>query len=101
MTLRNIDFEWSITKAAGNLRKHGVSFEEAETAFGDAFAYLFDDEGHSDEEPREILIGYSDRNRLLFISFVQRAPDRIRIISAREADQKEREDYEENPRRRG
>ncbi|MDE3087864.1 MAG: BrnT family toxin [Chloroflexota bacterium] len=99
MVPRNVEFEWSVTKAVSNLKKHGVSFEEAETAFDDTFAYIFDDEWHSAEEPREILIGYSDRNRLLFVSFVQRASEHIRIISARVADQKEHEDYEENPRR--
>ncbi len=98
MIPRNVEFEWSVTKAASNLNKHGVGFDEAETAFDDEFAYIFEDEWHSDEESREILIGYSDRNRLLFVSFVQRAPDHIRIVSARVADPKERKSYEENPR---
>ncbi len=98
MIPRNVEFEWSETKAAGNLKKHGVSFEEAETAFDDGHAYIQDDELHSDEEPREVLIGYSAHNRLLVVSFVQRAHDRIRIISTRVAVQKEREIYEETPR---
>jgi len=95
---RDIEFEWSSTKAASNLKKHGVSFDEAETAFDDEFAYIFDDEGHSDEEPREILIGYSMTNRLMYVSFIQRASDQIRIISARMADRRERISYEENSR---
>ena len=62
MTPRNIEFEWSVTKAASNLKKHGISFDEAETAFDDGFASIFDDEWHADEEPREILIGYSQKS---------------------------------------
>ena len=98
MTERNIEFEWDKNKVTANLRKHGVEFEEAETAFDDEFARIFQDEEHSDEEPREILIGLSKRNRLLVISFVQRAHDRIRIISARLPDREERQDYEEQTR---
>jgi uncharacterized protein len=59
---------------------------------------IFDDEFHSDEEPREWLIGYSSRNRLLIVSFVLRAPRLIRIISARMADRSERKTYEEKKR---
>ena len=95
MVQRNIAFEWSAKKAATNLKKHGVSFDEAETAFDDPLAFILDDEWHSDDEPREILIGHSDRNRLLFVSFVQRAHDLIRIVSARVADPKEHNNYEE------
>ena len=73
-------------------------FDEAETAFDDQFAYTQEDELHSDDEPRELLIGYSNRNRLLIISFVQRAPDSIRLITARVATQKERKIYEEASR---
>ena len=98
MTEPNIEIEWSVEKAATNLRKHGVSFDEAETAFDDEFAYIFDDEEHSDDERREILIGYSSRNRLLIVSFVQRAPNYVRIISARLADRSERKKYEEEKR---
>ena len=95
MLHRDIEFEWSTETAANNLRKHGVSFDEAETVFDDALARIFDDELHSDNEPREILIGYSSKNRLLIIAFVQRAHDLIRIISARRADRKEQKVYEE------
>ena len=95
MPHREIEFEWSTEKAARNLGKHGVSFDEAETAFDDQLARVFDDELHSDNEPREILIGYSSKNRLLVVAFVQRAHDLIRIISARRADRKEQKTYEE------
>src|ERR1700674_4980194 len=89
------EFEWRDAKAASNLQKHGVSFEEAKTAFDDPVAYILEDEEHSDEEPRELLIGYSNRNRLLLVAFVQRLYNLIRIISARLADKSERKKYEE------
>lgn len=54
---REIEFEWSDDKAETNLQKHGVTFEEASTAFNDEFAYIQEDEWHSDDEPREWLIG--------------------------------------------
>ena len=98
MTQRDVEFEWSIAKAASNLREHGVSFDEAETAFDDSLAWIFDDEWNSDDERREILIGHSNQNRVLFVSFVQRAHDRIRIISARPADAGERRTYAETSR---
>lgn len=98
MSSRNIEFEWSDRKAASNLRKHGVSFDEAQTAFDDDHALVFDDEPHSDDEPREILIGYSNKNRLLFVSFIQRVYDLVRIVSARKADSEERKKYEEESR---
>jgi uncharacterized DUF497 family protein len=94
----NYEFEWSARKAAGNARKHGIRFKEAEIAFNDDFGMIFDDEWHSDNEPREILIGYSNRNRLLVVSFIQRGDNRIRIVSARKADGKEQQFYEETPR---
>lgn len=95
MSHRPTIFEWSTRKAAVNSRKHHVTFDEAETSFGDDHAVIVPDDLHSDEEPREILIGYSLRRRLLFVSFVQRTPDRIRLISARLANRKERQEYEE------
>lgn len=98
MQRRDILFEWSATKAANNLRRHGVSFEEAASAFDDESALIVPDEWHDDNEPREILIGYSENNRLLFISFVRRADDLIRIISARRANPEERQAYEEEAR---
>jgi uncharacterized protein len=87
-------FTWNDRKAAANLRKHGVSFEEAQTVFGNPLAVIFDDEAHSAEEPREIIVGHSARGRLLLVCFTERA-DEIRIISARCATPKEQRDYEE------
>jgi uncharacterized DUF497 family protein len=84
-------------KARTNGQKHGVTFEEAATVFGDQLAVIFDDEAHSDDEPREIIVGHSEQNRILLVSFTERF-DRIRIISARRATKRERKDYEENPR---
>jgi len=90
----DIDFEWDEGKATQNLRKHGVSFDEAETVFNDPYARVIDDPDHSDDEERSIIIGHSDRNRLLFVSFAARG-HRIRLISARPATRKERQTYEE------
>jgi uncharacterized DUF497 family protein len=92
------EFEWDDDKAALNEKKHGVTFEEAATVFGDPLATIFDDEQHSVEELREIIIGHSVKNRLLLVSFTERAGV-IRIISSRRATKQERKDYEENPSR--
>jgi uncharacterized DUF497 family protein len=89
-------FEWDENKAAVNQRKHGVSFIEAVTVFGNPLAAIFDDPDHSLEESREVIIGHSDRGRLLVISFAQR-DEVVRIISARGTTPRERRDYEENP----
>jgi uncharacterized protein len=92
----SVQFEWDGRKAASNLRKHGVSFPEASTVFRDSLAVIFDDEAHSAQEYREIIIGHSTRDRLLLVCFAEKAEDVVRIISARLATKKEREDYEEN-----
>jgi len=89
----SIRFQWNPTKATKNVRKHSVSFMEAATVFQDVLAYIFADEDHSEDEHREIIVGHSNRNRLLVVSFTERN-DVIRIISARKADHDEREDYE-------
>jgi uncharacterized protein len=89
-------FDWDLVKAAINLKKHGVSFEEAQTVFDDELGRIYDDESHSDNEHREIIVGYSAQNRLLIVSFTERS-EAIRIISARETTRWEREDHEENP----
>jgi uncharacterized protein len=90
-----MEFEWDESKAAANLKKHGVAFEEARTVFYNVLAVIFDDEAQSVGEKREIIIGHSQNNRLLLISFTER-PNAIRIISARSATRREREDYEQN-----
>ena len=92
----SLEFEWDEDKADANQKKHGVTFEEAAAVFADPLAAIFDDEAHSEEEQREIIIGHSDKNRLLLVSFTERA-GAIRIISARRATKKEHRDYEENP----
>ena len=91
-------FQWDPNKADINLRKHGVSFEEAVTVFKDPFALIFDDEKHSEEEHREIIIGASMLSKLLLVCFVERDEDIVRIITARPATYKEKKDYEENAR---
>jgi uncharacterized DUF497 family protein len=87
-------YEWDPEKAKRNLRDHGVSFEEAATVFLDPLAMTYPNPDHSDEEDREITIGYSTNQRLLFVSHVQRR-SRTRIISAREATRRERKQHEE------
>lgn len=87
-------FEWDAAKAAANRRKHGVAFDEAATAFPDGFAKIKPDPDHSAEENRELLLGSSERGRLLVVTFVQRGTA-IRIISARLATRKELHAYQE------
>jgi len=91
-----MEFEWDPDKAVANDRKHGVTFAEAAAAFADPLAAIFPDPDHSEQEDREILIGYSDRARLLIVSFTER-PSNLRIISARVANPTERRNHEENP----
>jgi uncharacterized protein len=86
--------EWDNKKAAANLAKHGVTFEEASTVLGDPLAVIFDDEKHSQDELREIIIGHSCRQRLLLVSFTEREGGMVRIISAPKATRRERSDYE-------
>ncbi len=88
-------FEWDVSKAAINSAKHNVSFEEAKTVFNNSLAVIFADEAHSKDESRELIIGHSQRGRLMLIAFTERQ-DRIRIISARLVTRQEREDYEQN-----
>ena len=90
-----MEFEWDQSKAIANLKKHGISFEEAKTVFDNPLAVIFDDEAHSIDERREIILGHSQQNRLLLIAFTERSSS-IRIITARIATHKEREDYEQN-----
>ena len=89
-----MNFEWDTNKAESNLRKHGVSFQEASTVFGDELSITVYDPDHSRNEDRYITIGLSEQRRFLLISHTERE-DRIRIISARELSPRERKDYEE------
>ena len=95
-----MDFEWDPRKAESNLRRHGVSFTEAATVFGDDLAITVTDPDHSKDEDRYITIGWSNRRGLLMVSPTDR-DDRIRIISARELTRNERKAYEEEIRTYG
>ena len=88
-------FEWDSVKAESNLKKHRVSFDEATTVFRDPLARIVDDPDHSHDERREIAIGHSMLNRLLFVFFTERELGTVRIFSARVATRSERKDYEE------
>jgi uncharacterized protein len=87
-------FNWDKNKAAANLAKHGVSFDEARTVFDDPLFVDFYDPDHSDDETRFILVGESREGRLLMVSYAERG-DTIRIISSRELTAAERSTYEE------
>ena len=92
-------YEWDITKAAENLRKHGVSFDEGKTVFLDPLADTFDDPDHSGHERRFITLGISVAQRLLFVSHADSAEDRVRIISARVATRRETNAHQERSRK--
>lgn len=87
-------FEWDEQKAAANLRKHGVSFEEAATVFRDPLVQIEADWEHG--EARMVAIGMSNRGRLLFTVMLELRGDVLRIISARKAERHERKRYEED-----
>ena len=91
-----IKFEWNSAKAASNLRKHGVSFEEARTVFYDEFAIQFHDTTHSSEEDRFLMLGLSSTANLLLVCHCERQDgDIIRIISARKATKQESAHYQQ------
>ncbi len=89
-----MEFEWDPKKAAKNLRKHKVSFGEAATIFNDPLSVTVTDPDHSTEENRYIVIGHSNKRRLLIVAHAERG-NHIRIISARELTRAERKAYEE------
>ena len=85
-----IKFDWNPAKAASNLKKHGVSFEEAQSVFYDDFAIQFYDESHSSEEERFLMLGMSSGAHLLLVCHCERdSGDVVRIISARKATKQE------------
>jgi uncharacterized protein len=92
----SVRFEWDDDKAKANVKKHKVSFDEASSVFAEPLAKIFDDDKHSTEEIREIIVGHSITKRLLLVSFTERGRDVVRIISARVATRNERIAYEEN-----
>ena len=89
-----MEFEWDQTKAAANLSKHAVSFDEAKTVFDDPLYVDFYNPDHSLNEHRYIIIGESEQGRLLMVSYTE-IGDTIRIISSRELTPAERKQYEE------
>jgi uncharacterized protein len=92
-----VRFEWDDAKAAANLRKHWVSFDEAAEVFNDPNLVTDEDVGHSHDEARFFAAGYSSR-RMLFVIFTEGQGDLIRIISARLPTPAERKQYEERGR---
>ena len=86
-------FEWDTGKATENAKKHGVTFDEASTVFGDPLGLLMADPDHSEGEERYLLLGMSSNQRLLVVAFAERPP-RTRLSSARQATRQERRRYE-------
>ena len=94
--MQKIQFGWDENKNAANLRKHGITFEEASTVFYDDYAIEFDDPDHSVDEERFLIIGYSHQSHICIVSYCYRDSNNIiRIISARLATKNEREVYYE------
>lgn len=90
----SLTFEWDEKKADENLRKHGVSFDEAKTVFNDPFSVTIYDPDHSSDEQRYVDIGLSLKGRLIVVSYCGRG-ETIRLISSRKATRKEQRYYEE------
>ena len=88
-------FSWDPRKAAANVRKHGVSFDEASTAFGDPLSITIPDPAHSDDETRFLLVGQSAVHRMLVVVNAELSETDIRLLSARLASRRERHLYEE------
>lgn len=93
-------FDWDAKKAAANVRKHGVSFEEAKSVLVGPLSITVDDDRHSEVENREKTIGVSTKLRVLVVIHTKRRQDSIRIISARKASRQETVIYEEELKRR-
>jgi uncharacterized protein len=87
-------FEWDPQKADSNLKKHGVSFQEAASVFGDGFSITYYDPEHSMKEHRFITVGMSQSGKVLMVAHTDRV-DKVRIISARKTTRQERRYYEE------
>ena len=90
-----LSFEWDQNKAKSNLAKHGVSFEEASTVFGDPLSLTIPDPAHSQAEDRFIIIGHSHQRELLVVVHTERG-DNMRVVSAPRASRRERKTYEES-----
>lgn len=92
--MNSVAFSWDENKNISNQKKHGVSFEEAKSVFSDELARLMPDPDHSEGEERFILMGLSSQYNVLTVCHCELGLDTIRIISARKADKKERQQYE-------
>ena len=91
--MNDIRFVWDSAKASLNKRKHGISFEEAQTVFYDENAIEYFDPDHSEDEDRFIMLGFSFKLRMLVVCYCMRMGNTIRIISARKATRHEAENY--------
>jgi uncharacterized DUF497 family protein len=90
-----IKFEWDVVKAASNIKKHGISFKEAQSVFFDEFAVQFFDHKNSETEDRFLMLGMSNETNLLLICHCERDEgNTIRVISARKATKNERKHYQ-------
>lgn len=89
-----LTFEWDEAKDLANQKKHGISFDEAKTVFGDPRSITIVDEAHSDEEDRYLDLGLSSSGRLIVVSYTERPPN-VRIISCRKATKAEQKTYEQ------
>ena len=98
--MNGMEFEWDPNKASRNLAKHGVSFHDAGTVFGDPLAITYIDPDHSKDEKRLLTFGHSQGGPLLVVSHTDRG-GRIRIISSRRASRRERKFYEERKQSNG
>lgn len=90
---QSVEIEWDPNKADSNLEKHGISFDEAATAFGDPLSLTISDPDHSDDEERFVLLGQSFADRVVVVVHTYR-DEKIRVISARIATKNERRSYE-------
>jgi hypothetical protein len=95
-----VQFEWDPQKAAANVKRRRITFDEAASVLGDPLSTTYPDEAHSDEETRFLTIGASHRGRVMVVAHTERN-DTIRIISARRATRREREFYEQGKSTRG
>ena len=90
-----MNYEWNLIKERLNVAKHGVDFEEAKSVFADEFALVLFDEDHSNDEERFLILGMSQKERILLVVHCYRENDTIRIISSRKATKNETKQYKE------
>ena len=88
-----MNYEWNLIKERLNIAKHGVDFEEAKSVFADEFALVLFDEDHSNDEERFLILGMSQKERILLVVHCYRENDTIRIISSRKATKNETKQY--------